>query len=108
MYVICEVSHPCILRLYFRQMPVICSCEQRRIILHILECMTRDQKSPCNEIKRRGECLTTKDSRSDFANQNCVWCLGDACPKPNVCEPQQFLEKRKKRAGEDFETCLGM
>ena len=69
-------------------------------------CKPRAVNKPCYQIRNRQECLTSIDTRRDFKDQNCVWCLTN-CPHGNVCEPQTWLEQNHaKKEGKDFETCF--
>ena len=68
-------------------------------------CKPRDKEWRCDYIRSRNECLTAKDSRSNYKNQDCVWCLTE-CPDDNVCAPRGVLDGQGKQKGEDYETCL--
>jgi len=68
-------------------------------------CEPRNKKKECYKIKTRDECLTTKDNRQSYRDQDCVWCLHE-CPNGNFCEPRNVLEKENKNKDIHFETCL--
>jgi len=42
----------------------------------------------CPSLTTRGDCIYSKDGRSDFDGQPCRWCCGNACSSNgNTCEP---------------------
>ena len=65
-------------------------------------------KKKCPEIKDEEECLTSSDSRQDWENQPCVWCIAPSnCPNDPRCEPKNFLENEHgKKDGKDFKSCF--
>jgi len=77
-------------------------------------CQKRDKKKACYLIENRMQCLTTKDNRSYFQGQDCVWCpfgtgrrprkpRGGRCwGRKNNCEPRGHLDRK---GWKNYETC---
>ena len=91
----------------YRQSQYFCSAKHIPNHNIFLGCVERTNRKPCNQIRDKEECLTSRDVRAFVRNQKCVWCLPGKCPNPrNVCEPQKWLEGKGRKKGLHFETCL--
>ena len=71
-------------------------------------CKPRDKQRRCYEIKSRDECLTSRGRLPETMATECAWCL-TKCPGSAygyVCAQRNIMEKRGKKQGVDYETCL--
>ena len=74
-------------------------------------CAERGSSIPCDQIKDRVSCLTSRESRSgvhfgkDIFGTDCVWCPNGPCTRNNRvrCEPKSWMEGQGLT---NFESCL--